>query len=110
MIVVTEYIMAHMDQSVTDNGVIMLKESSFTTKEACQILQSRDVYRTIDAPVSKPKGSEVYLYRNCSVKKPCFFACFVTYLCGITSYANNTGGFFICTINSSNETKFSKFG
>jgi len=49
--------MAHMDQLVTDNGVIMLKVSSFTTKEACQILESRD------APVSKPKGSEVYLYR-----------------------------------------------
>jgi len=44
---------------------------------------------------------------NCSVKKLCFFTCFVMYLCGMASYANNMGGFFI---NSLNETKFSKFG
>jgi len=48
--------------------------------------------------------------RNCSVKKPCFFVCFVMHLCGTTSYANNMGEFFICMIQLIKETKFGKFG
>ena len=41
---------------------IMLKHSSFTTKEAIQILQAVDKYKTIELPPCKPKGGEVYLF------------------------------------------------
>jgi len=46
-----------MDQLIADNGVIMLKELSLTTVEYLKA----GVHRAINAPVSKPKGSEVYL-------------------------------------------------
>ena len=52
-----EDVLYTMDQLIADNGVIMLKELSLTTVEYLKA----GVHRAINAPVSKPKGSEVYL-------------------------------------------------
>lgn len=47
----------------------LLKQSTFTTKEAIQILEAVDKYNTIDIPPCKPKGGEVYLFELPSEKK-----------------------------------------
>ena len=41
---------------------IMFKQCSSTTKEALQILEAVDKYKTIETPPCKPKGGEVYLF------------------------------------------------
>ena len=53
---------------------ILLKLSSFTTKEAIQILEAVHKYKTIEIPVCKPKGGEVYLFDLPTEKKRTLYA------------------------------------
>ena len=56
-----------MDSHKTSH--ILLKLSSFTNKEAIQILKAVDKYKTIEILVCKPKGGEVYLFDLPTEKK-----------------------------------------
>ena len=56
-----------MDSHKTSH--ILWKFSSFTTKEAIQILEAVDKYKTNEIPICKPKGGEVYLFDLPTEKK-----------------------------------------
>ena len=64
---------------------------------------SSDVQHFVLRPMEKGGESLVWpiyasRYEIVMWKNLVFFVCFVMYLCEMTSYANNMGGFFICTI------------